>query len=451
MADSESANDGNGDRLDIAISGGSMGGLFTGLALDDADRDVNVEVFERSTGELRSRGAGIVAQPTILDFIETHSIADPEAITTTTSTRQYLDRRGGVERVYDESMTFTSWDGLYRRLRDAFPDENYHPGRTTIDIDESGTRTHDMATESNEPTDGGHGEGPTLRFENGETLRTDVAVVAEGGQSAAREELLPEVVPEYAGYVAWRGVTPEGSVPPDAHERFEDTFTFYEGSDDLVLAYLIPGPDGSTDVGKRRLNWVWYDSIERTDRRRLMTDLDGRTHEFSVPPGDLRTDVDEGLLTGPRSGSRVPSPTSFGRPTTASSRRSTISKSLERPSIGSVCSETRHSSRGLTPLPEPRRPPPTGSRWPTRSKRTTGSRPHSTTGNGRAERPASGSSRGGGEWARATWSERRIEPFLARGLRAADGHATRARGEGGGRHRRTRTFKHGATEAAVWS
>jgi 2-polyprenyl-6-methoxyphenol hydroxylase-like FAD-dependent oxidoreductase len=29
-----------------------------------------------------------------------------------------------------------------------------------------------------------------------------------------------------------------------------------------------------------------------------MTDLDGRTHEFSVPPGDLRTDVDEGLLTG---------------------------------------------------------------------------------------------------------------------------------------------------------
>jgi 2-polyprenyl-6-methoxyphenol hydroxylase-like FAD-dependent oxidoreductase len=296
MADSESANDGDGDRIDIAISGGSMGGLFTGLALDDADRDVNVEVFERSTGELRSRGAGIVAQPTILDFIETHSIADPEAITTTTSTRQYLDRRGGVERVYDESMTFTSWDGLYRRLRDAFPDENYHPGRTTIDIDESGTRTHDMATESNEPTDGGHGEGPTLRFENGETLRTDVAVVAEGGQSAAREELLPEVVPEYAGYVAWRGVTPEGSVPPDAHERFEGTFIFYEGSDDLVLAYPIPGPDGSTDVGERRLNWVWYDSIERTDRRRLMTDLDGRTHEFSVPPGDLRTDVDEDLL-----------------------------------------------------------------------------------------------------------------------------------------------------------
>ena len=126
MADSESANDGNGDRLDIAISGGSMGGLFTGLALDDADRDVNVEVFERSTGELRSRGAGIIAQPTILDFIETYSIADPEAMTTTTSTRQYLDRRGGVERVYDESMTFTSWDGLYRRLRDAFPDENYH-------------------------------------------------------------------------------------------------------------------------------------------------------------------------------------------------------------------------------------------------------------------------------------------------------------------------------------
>ncbi|PSP74341.1 FAD-dependent monooxygenase [Halobacteriales archaeon QS_3_64_16] len=299
MAETESdsdSDDGHGDRLKVAISGGSMGGLFTALALDDADRAVDVEIFERSTGELRSRGAGIVAQPTILDFLDAHDIANPEELTTTTTTRQYLDREGAVERAYEESMAFTSWDGLYRRLGDAVPDENYHLGRTTISIDGKGTRTDEVDTESSRLTNGGRGERATLRFENGEILRTDLAVVAEGGQSGSREELLPDVKPEYAGYVAWRGVTPEGSVSASVHEQFEDTFTFYEGSEDLVLAYLIPGPDDSTAAGERRLNWVWYDPIERGERRGLMTDIDGRTHDFSVPPGKLRADVEEALL-----------------------------------------------------------------------------------------------------------------------------------------------------------
>jgi 2-polyprenyl-6-methoxyphenol hydroxylase-like FAD-dependent oxidoreductase len=273
-----------------------MGGLFTALALDDADRTVDVEVFERSTGELRSRGAGIVAQPVILDFLDAHDVTDPGAITTTTSTRQYIDREGRVERAYEESMTFTSWDALYRRLRDAVPDEEYHLGRTTIGVDRGEIRTDGEAEGSDGPTDGGCGERATLRFENGETTEADLAVIAEGGQSTVREALLPEVTPEYAGYVAWRGVTPELSVSTSVREHFEDTFTFYEGSDDLVLAYLVPGPDGSTEAGERRLNWVWYDPIERGERRRLMTDTDGRTHDFTVPPGKLGADVEESLL-----------------------------------------------------------------------------------------------------------------------------------------------------------
>ena len=296
MVGGNSSGDGNGGGIDVAISGGSMGGLFTALALADADRAVDVEVFERSTDELRSRGAGIVAQPTILDFLDTHDITDPEAITTTTSTRQYLDREGGVERTYDESMTFTSWDALYRRLRDAVSDENYHLGRTTTGVDRGETRTDDEAEGSDELTDGGRRGRATLRFENGETREADLAAVAEGGQSTACEDLLPSAGPEYAGYVAWRGVTPEGSVSPSVHERFEDVFTLYEGNDDLVLAYLIPGPDGSTAAGERRLNWVWYDPIQRRERQHLMTDIDGRTHDLSVPPGKLGADTEEALL-----------------------------------------------------------------------------------------------------------------------------------------------------------
>lgn len=267
--------DSDTDRLDVVVSGGSMGGLFTGLALRNDGH--TPEIFEQSTGELRSRGAGIVAQPRMLDFLERHGIATPEAITTTTSRRQYLDSTGDVERTHAESMTFTSWDAVYRHLRSAFPDERYHPGRSTVGVE----RTEERAT---------------FRFDDGSTVSGDLAVVAEGGQSSTRDELL-NTEPEYAGYVAWRGVLPEASVPSHVREQFEDTFTFYDGSGDLILAYLIPGPDGETEAGSRRLNWVWYDNVRNTaDRRRLLTDEQGTRHAFSVPPGTLQADVESELL-----------------------------------------------------------------------------------------------------------------------------------------------------------
>ncbi len=250
-----------------------MGGLFTGLALHDAGH--SVEIFEQSTGELESRGAGIVAQPRMLDFMDAHDIAAPEDITTTTACRQYLNQKGEIEREYDETMTFTSWDAVYRRLRGAFPDEQYHKGRSTAGIDSEAT----------------------LRFADDSTVQTDLAVIAEGGQSPTREELLPTTEPEYAGYVAWRGVVPENDVSTSVREQFEDTFTFYHGPEDLILAYLIPGPDGEIGMGERRLNWVWYDPISnRDERRRLLTDEKGREHEFSVSPGTLQSAVEDELV-----------------------------------------------------------------------------------------------------------------------------------------------------------
>lgn len=264
------------DRLDVAISGGSMGGLFTGLALEHDGHAV--DVFERSTGELESRGGGIVAQPRMLEFLEERGIAAPTELTTTTTRRRYLDRDDGVEREYAERMRFTSWDAVYRVLRDAFPDDRYRMGKRTVDVD-SEDRT------------------ATLSFADGSSARADLAVVAEGGRSSTRDRLLPGVEPEYAGYVAWRGVTPESAAPAAVRERFEGDFTFYQGPHDLVLGYLIPGPDGETAAGERRLNWVWYDDVRDRDERRLLTDEAGRRREFSVPPGKLRSDVESELRT----------------------------------------------------------------------------------------------------------------------------------------------------------
>ena len=254
--------------LDVLISGGSMGGLFTGIAL--ARSGHRPTIYERSAGALRSRGGGIVAQQNIRRFLSDHDIVDPETITTRSHERRFLTETGDVERAVSETMVFTSWDALYRQLRDAFPDERYRTGTAVTSVTP---------------------ETATVTIDDGTERTADVVVAAEGGQSTTRAQLHPGVEPEFASYVAWRGVVDEADLPAACIEAFDGTFTFYQGADQLVLAYFIPGPDGETESGSRRLNWVWYDTLDGRDRSAMFTDTSGTEQTFSVSPGRLREPV----------------------------------------------------------------------------------------------------------------------------------------------------------------
>ncbi|MBX0305978.1 FAD-dependent monooxygenase, partial [Haloarcula salinisoli] len=255
-------------ELEVLISGGSIGGLATGIALADAGH--RPTIFERSTGELRSRGGGIVAQENIRQFLSHHTTVSPETVTTSSSERRYLTQSGDIEQSMPESMVFTSWDALYRQLRDAFPGEEYRMGEEVVHVTP---------------------ETVTATFDDGGERSADVVITAEGGRSNTREQLFPEVTPSFADYVAWRGVIPEAAVPSGVRDEFDDTFTFYQGADQLILAYFIPGPDGSTTPGERRLNWVWYDTVEADDRGDVFTNRAGTQRRLTVPPGQLRDPI----------------------------------------------------------------------------------------------------------------------------------------------------------------
>lgn len=246
-----------------------MGGLFTGIALDRAGHDVTV--YEQSTGELSSRGGGIVAQREIREFLSRHDIVAPDEIMTTSTERRFLTADGGVQDAKPESMQFTSWDALYRQLREAFPDDSYRMGRTVTDV--------------TPPT-------ATAKFADGTETTADLLVAAEGGESTTRQQLFPDVSPGFADYVAWRGVVSEADLSPEVRGTFDGRFTFYQGPSMLILAYFIPGPDGETAPGERRLNWVWYDTLSGRDRETIFTDATERQQRFSVPPGLLREPVE---------------------------------------------------------------------------------------------------------------------------------------------------------------
>src|SRR5450631_3483622 len=116
--------------LRIAVAGGSIGGLCAGLALHGAGFDV--QVYERVSGPMETRGAGIVVQGELIDLLQTHGAG--ALPTTRCALRRYLSPEGGEGEVQRAPQKFTSWEAIYRALSDAFPADRYHRGATLTDF-----------------------------------------------------------------------------------------------------------------------------------------------------------------------------------------------------------------------------------------------------------------------------------------------------------------------------
>lgn len=252
--------------LQAAVIGGSLGGLCAALSLRGAG--LEVEVFEKSRSEMSDRGAGLVVQMEVLQLLEGLGIATRNDVSVPSLSRQYLNRDGSVAMADRSRQLMTSWDTIYNQLKDAFPAENYHYASRLESF------TQDNAKVS-------------AQFENGRTISCDLLVGADGANSTLRRQLLPDVLPEYAGYVAWRGLVTESEIKPEVARVFQDKFTFYQGRNSHILCYLIPGRNGELSAGKRRLNWVWYWNTPEAELRTALTDRTGVFRDYSVPQGTV--------------------------------------------------------------------------------------------------------------------------------------------------------------------
>jgi 2-polyprenyl-6-methoxyphenol hydroxylase-like FAD-dependent oxidoreductase len=224
---------GNGPALKVVVVGGSLGGLFNAIALRFLGYEV--EVFEKSSGLMKDRGAGIVFQDEVGEFLNRYQVASLESVVVPVRTRRYVAADGTISQEGTMPQAMTSWDALYRKLRAAYGDDHYHTSVRLLGFD---------ATD----------EKVTARFDGGREEFCDLLIGADGPGSTVRRLLLPAVQSEYAGYVAWRGVVLEHEAP-DLAAEFADRFTFFQAPHTHILCYLIPGPDGSLLPGQRRLNW----------------------------------------------------------------------------------------------------------------------------------------------------------------------------------------------------
>jgi 2,6-dihydroxypyridine 3-monooxygenase len=254
--------------VEVAVVGGSLGGLTAACLLADAGHDVTV--YERSPVELEERGAGIGFLPATYRYLVERTPLRLDEIAVATNHIRYLRRDGTVAHDAEHRYLFSSWNTVYRSMLAAFDRSRYQLAHELVSL-----RQDVHAVE--------------LTFSDGLVRRVPLAVCADGVGSLARSTLLPDVHPRYAGYVAWRGVVDEVALSDATRAALDDAITYYVYANSHILVYPIPGRDGSVAPGERLVNIVWYRNyLAGDDLDDLLRDRNGVAREISMPPGTLR-------------------------------------------------------------------------------------------------------------------------------------------------------------------
>lgn len=252
--------------MNIIIIGGSIGGLCAGIALQEKGHQVTI--YERSPGDMKDRGAGLVIQPDLMDYLIEKGIAPREVFGVPATQRQVLDDNGNTALIYPNDTIFTSWNYLWRRLKDFFPLASYFNGFELDRIDDNNGSV-------------------TAMFKNREERTADMLIGADGFNSVVRQYVAQDIHPRYAGYVAYRGLIPENELTKEEVAFFGGKFSIYPYKNSHLLCYLVPGLNGELTKGKRLYNWVWYQNKTQEELRHLLTDKNGQKRDFTVPAGYL--------------------------------------------------------------------------------------------------------------------------------------------------------------------
>jgi len=258
------------------IIGGSLSGLFAALLLQREGWEA--EIFERSDVELAGRGTGIVTHTELRNALAAAGFDPNNNLGISVSRRRVIDREGYITHESECPQILTSWDRMYRILRSMLPAKSYHLAKDLQSCEEHGTRI-------------------VAHFADGSEEEGDLLVGADGIRSNVRAQYFPSAKPVYAGYVAWRGLVAEREISARTHADLFEYFSFCLPPGEQMLGYPVAGADNEIQVSDRRYNWVWYRPADEELLDNLLTDKNGFTHKFSIPPPLVRTELIDQLRT----------------------------------------------------------------------------------------------------------------------------------------------------------
>jgi 2-polyprenyl-6-methoxyphenol hydroxylase-like FAD-dependent oxidoreductase len=248
--------------LRAMVVGGSLSGLCAALAL--AADGAEVVLFERDR-ELGAGGAGLGVERSLLGRVTDGSPfggTGVPALPVITSNRDS-----------------TAWMLVYQWLRHLID----HRPRITLQHGAEVTQVRADASAATVVTPDGPFAG-------------DLVIGADGYRSIVRRNVAPaQPDATFAGYMLWRGLVEEAQLPAQAPRpsRVPSVSVEWEGAYRLV-AYYVPGADGSIEPGRRRISWAWYDPFQNELLRKTGA-VEGGTVRHSIVPSAIPADLGETL------------------------------------------------------------------------------------------------------------------------------------------------------------
>src|SRR4051794_4305173 len=134
------------------VIGGSVGGLFAANLL--LRHGWEVQVFERATEGLESRGTGIAHHPETEAIMALAGVRDEHAPGVRVEGRCAVDASGAVVARQHYPQYVTAWGRIFNPLRAAFPAEHYHGGKELVALEQdAGSVTAEFADGSSATAD----------------------------------------------------------------------------------------------------------------------------------------------------------------------------------------------------------------------------------------------------------------------------------------------------------
>jgi 2-polyprenyl-6-methoxyphenol hydroxylase-like FAD-dependent oxidoreductase len=251
----------------ILVVGGSLGGLFVANILLRQGHDVTL--LEKATGSLDGRGAGIVTHDALAQALRTAGVTVDHTLGVPVTQRVTLGSDGQSLGEMALPQILTSWSRLYHMLKEAFPQERYLQGKTVKTVAQDA-------------------DSVEVGCEDGSTYKAELLIASDGIRSGVRAQVAPQIQPEYAGYIAWRGVCDEACLSQYTLDTLFNYFGFCLPNGEQMLGYPVAGSGNDTRPGKRRYNFVWYrPASEHEELVQLLTDDDGHYYPIGIPPSKV--------------------------------------------------------------------------------------------------------------------------------------------------------------------